>query len=202
MPPIPYNIEGKIRTNSLIKGSAEIEHTIDTNKGGQTGLDLYIGGGTTTAVVTVNIKNLTTNKEITIDSNSSGEYLYDLANLEDGYSDEDVLLIRVSTYTTNDTDVFTESRIIQKDTYNETAKAIKNSLVDGYGNEFNSQNPLPTKPITEDFTGLNYSLVWTHDSSGRMITETRTYKGKSIRRTWTFTGNNYYADSHSGWIEV
>ena len=101
-PPNSYILDGQIKVNSLIKGSAEVEHVIDTGNNGQTDLDLYIGGGTTTAVTLVYIKNLDTSEEITISTGSDGVYNYDLANLEKRYSNEDTILIRVSTYITND----------------------------------------------------------------------------------------------------
>lgn len=202
MPPISYSIDGTIRINSLIKGSAEVEHTIDTDKNGIQGLDLYVGGGTTTTKTTVYIKNLTTKEEVTISTGSDGIFVYDLANLSEGYSDGDIILIRVSTYLTNDTEEKGEVFVRKNQEWNEQAECPKRLLVDSYGNEFNQQNPLPTKPITEDFSGLNYSQVWTRDSKGRTLTETRTYKGTSIRRTWSYTGSNFNADSISAWSEV
>ncbi len=188
-PPTSYLIEGTIRTNSLILGSAEIEHIIDTNENGVQGLNLFIGGGTTTTKTTVYIKNLTTSEEITISTGSDGVYVYDLANLSEGYSNEDVILIRVSTYLTNDTEQTGEDFVRKNQEWNEQAQCPKRLLVDSFGNEINNQNPFPVQVIAENLDFMNCRRVYTRDPSNRnrIMQVDFYYKGKQYRKTITYT---------------
>lgn len=52
-----------------------------------------IDGSTTLANVKVTVRNERTNKTLSQNTNSSGEYGFDLANLENGYSDGDVITL-------------------------------------------------------------------------------------------------------------
>ena len=199
-----YNISGTIYSNSSIKGRSEIR-VIITGSAGRTGQHIYIGGGTTVAKsLTLYVKNLTTGEvypQVVITSSTTGRYLFDCKNFAEGFSNDDVILIRASTVTTtlNPDEDRDEGTMLRKE-YHEDSGSRKRILVDEDGNEFNKENPIPILLTSETLDFMNVRKVLTKGGpNGRLSQIDYYYRGKQYRKTITYSGNT---EDHSAIVEV
>lgn len=188
--------------STITKGRSEVRVTIDDSVPDQK-QDIYIGGSTQTEKgLVLFVKNLNTGEVYPRDtdvttSSSSGKYLFDCKNFAQGFENGHIIQIVAS----NVTDSLHDSEEGDLQREHELISARRRLLVDREGNEIDSDNPLPVFMVTDNLFEMNGDMDYTHDSSGRITKETKTIKGVVYSRTYTYTGNNYYADRISKWTK-
>jgi len=200
MPDPDYVIQGTIY-ETIVKGRSEIRVTIE-GAGGKAGQNLYIGGNTSTAKgLPLTVYNATKDKNFNnpvsiTTSITTGKYLLSCNKFSSGWSVNDIIRIIASNV---------------EDTYQDLAEddqtdpirigSRRRILTDKDGNEIGFDNPLPVYISSDNIFDMNGDIDYTHDVSGRMTSETKTINGISYTRTYTYTGNNFYADRISKWTK-
>ena len=143
---------------------------------------------------------------------SNGKYLFDLANI--GWSNGDT--IAYEAYDEFNNEMVSSSFVISGENkeLNITLEIVsepKNSSLPNRGtniyniggNVVSLDNPLPVTLInTADLIDLtnNPNFIWEYDSKGRIISDTITIRGVSYKRTYTYTGSNWNANTRSKWV--
>lgn len=199
-PVLPYVISGTVRIGPAYRtGYGEATHTVDTTLPGAT-VDVYVDSGTGPAdTVTINILNVTTGESATTSTDSNGEYIYDLANLTNSYSNSDSIRVYY-----NNADA---TRDVPHTTADSTAKNLPEA--DGrftrviepgrQGREHTEAYPLPVLNTDREISFENPSSDLTY-SSGLIATETKNIKGTSYRKSYTWASGNLTGESR--WVRI
>lgn len=137
MPLPPYILQGIIYQN---QGVITALHTIDT---GLPGASVDIGNGTIKEIgIIVTATNGTTDEELTAVTNSTGAYLIDCGNYTSGYTNGDIITLKVEFVTQSETEDVVDHDMPTREWHN-IAKAKKRILYDKDGYQIDDDNPLP-----------------------------------------------------------
>jgi len=185
MPQNPYVIDGVV-----YKGHNEgytIVTTAIGSSGGET-INIYVSSGSELATSqTVTLTHVSSKETMTYTTNGAGQYLFDLANLTETYTEGDEITINIDTRTSNtNTSLDTES----------VASARKIVIVDKFGNIYDEKQPMMVIPaeqlISHAHVVGNVDTAYTYSGTEtRPAAETITFSdGTQYRRTLTYDSNS------------
>jgi len=197
----PYVISGIVRSGPD-EGYDELNTTIGSG-GGDT-VDLYLNSGTSlVAGLTVYIIDITNGQVVSTTTNGAGEYSYDLTNLSTEYAVGNSIRVWCSDITatrqfdtTASTGVVDSTSINKPEAHEKPRRILKAGRE---GKEHTEDYPENVLNTGQYISYENPSWVGTY-TSGVIATETITRKGKTYRKTYTWSSGTLTKET--AWFEV